>query len=177
MRGHQDRPQRQPPRVPAFLLYALPHSHRSHIVGDLSEEPAEPAAPPDESATTEPAESFDESVHMFVEALESKNPQDFLPLIGDSVLAGEPYSEGEYFSSDEFVGILGAEDSPYAHALYSNERVSSFINGYNAGTLEKGEWGDGGYSLSTADYMWYVAFAPAADRKWYLTVCAVASFG
>ncbi|UCG85381.1 MAG: ABC transporter permease [Gemmatimonadota bacterium] len=38
MRGHQDRPQRQPPRVPAFLLYALPHSHRSHIVGDLSEE-------------------------------------------------------------------------------------------------------------------------------------------
>jgi putative ABC transport system permease protein len=28
----------QPPRVPAFLLCILPHSHRSHILGDLMEE-------------------------------------------------------------------------------------------------------------------------------------------
>lgn len=140
-------------------------------IGDLTEEP------PDESAAVEPADSFDEALGMFVTALESRDPQDFRPLIGDSVLAGEPYSEGEYFSGSEFAGILGAGDSPYAYALYSDERVSSFVNEYNAGTLEKADWGGGGYSVSTADYMWYVAFAPGADGKWYLTVCAVASFG
>jgi hypothetical protein len=146
-------------------------------VGDLADEPSEPAAPPDESATAEPADSFDEALGTFVAALKSKNPQDFRPLIGDSVLAGEPYSEGEYFSRDEFVGLLGTGDSPYAYALYNDERVSSFINEYNAGTLEKADWGNGGHSVSTADYMWFVAFAPGTDGKWYLTVCAVASFG
>lgn len=146
-------------------------------IGDLTEEPSEPAAPPDESAAVEPADSFDEALGMFVTALLSGDPQDFRPLIGDSVLAGEPYSEGEYFSGGKFVGILGTEDSPYAYALYSDERVSSFVTEYNAGTLDKADWGDGGYSVSTADYMWFVAFAPGADGKWYLTVCAVASFG
>ncbi len=146
-------------------------------IGDLTEEPSEPAVPPGESAAVEPADSFDEALGMFVAALESRDPQNFRPLIGDSVLAGEPYSEGDYFSRDKFVGILSTGDSPYAYALYSDERVSSFVNEYNAGTLEKADWDDGGYSVSTADYMWFVAFAPGADGKWYLTICAVATFG
>jgi hypothetical protein len=146
-------------------------------VGDLTDEPSEPDASPDEIATAAPADSFDEALGMFVAALDNNDPQDFRPLIGDSVLVGEPYSEGEYLSRDEFIGFLDTGDSSYARALYSDERVSSFVNEYNAGTLEKADWGNGGHSVSTADYMWYVAFAPDADGKWYMTVCAVASFG
>jgi len=38
MNGGKSRRSPTPPRVPAFLLCTMPHSHRSHIVGDLSEE-------------------------------------------------------------------------------------------------------------------------------------------
>jgi len=38
MTGGADRAQPRPPRVPGFVLSALPHSHRNHILGDLTEE-------------------------------------------------------------------------------------------------------------------------------------------
>ncbi len=38
MTGGADPAQPRPPRVPGFVLSALPHSHRNHILGDLTEE-------------------------------------------------------------------------------------------------------------------------------------------
>jgi hypothetical protein len=133
--------------------------------GEPSEETAGPAAP---------AGTFDEALESFVRALKSNDPRDFEPLVGDTVLAGEPFTEGEFISRDDFVALLSAGSSPYAGALYADERVSSFVNEFEAGTLDKAEWGSGGYSVATADYAWFVAFEPDADGNWYLKVCAVA---
>jgi hypothetical protein len=138
-------------------------------MGGLTGEPSEETGGPEMSART-----FDEALTAFVQALKSKNPRDFEPLAGDTVLVGEPYTEGEYMSRGEFVTLLSAGSSPYARALYSDERVSSFVSEFEAGTLDKTEWGSGGYSAATADYAWFVAFEPAADGNWYLKVCAVA---
>jgi hypothetical protein len=142
------------------------------IIGEPAGEPDMGAEKPGEPAT--PARTFDEALANFVRALESKNPRDFKSLAGDTVLVGEPYTEGEYLSRDEFVELLSADDSPYAQALYSDERVTSFATEFKTGTLDMADWGAGGYSAATADYAWFVAFEPAADRNWYLKICAVA---
>jgi hypothetical protein len=141
------------------------------LIGEPAEGPDTGAEKPGEPAKA--ARTFDEALATFVQALESKNPRDLESLAGDTVLVGEPYTEGDYFSRDEFVGLL-AGDSPYAYAFYSDERVSSFVTEYNAGALDKAEWGTGGYSAATADYAWFIAFEPAADGNWYLKICAVA---
>jgi hypothetical protein len=142
------------------------------FIGEPAEEPGMGAEKPGEPMA--PARTFNEALSNFVRALESKNPRDFKSLAGDKVLVGEPYTEGEYLSRDEFVELLSADDSPYAQALYSDERVSSFVTEFKAGTLDTADWGVGGYSAATADYAWFVAFEPAADGNWYLNLCAVA---
>lgn len=136
---------------------------------ELTGEPSEEPGPPEISART-----FDEALAAFVQALKSKDPRDFEPLAGDTVLIGEPFTEGEFIPRDDFVALLSAGSSPYARALYSDERVSYFAGEFETGTLDKTEWGSGGYSAATADYTWFVAFEPNADGNWYLKVCAVA---
>ncbi|MCP4229958.1 MAG: hypothetical protein GY771_07385 [bacterium] len=128
--------------------------------------------------------SVEDGIALFKDALVAGDPDPIVGMTADEIMIGEPYSEGWVVTKSEFADALNDPEAPITRALFSKERVSSFVNEHKMGTLviegtksntEEPE-PDGGKSVSTKAHDWYLEFHPTGNdfgNKWELTICAV----
>lgn len=120
--------------------------------------------------------SVEDAVVLFKDALVAGEPDFIIALTADEVLIGEPYSEGWTVTRTEFADVLNNPEAPFTRALFSKERVSSFVNEHKIGTLAIADTGVGGKAVSTEAMDWYLEFRPTGNdvgNQWEMTICAV----
>ena len=139
---------------------------------------------PEDGVGGSPVATIDDAVVLFKDALVAGEPDFIIALTADEIMIGEPFSEGARIPRSEFAKMLKDPESPFTQALFSKERVSSFVNEYQNGTLDfedtesntPNPQPDGGKSVSTEAYDWYLEFKPTGkdyDNQWEMTICSV----
>ncbi len=120
--------------------------------------------------------SVEEGVVLFKDALVAGAPEPIVGMTADEIMIGEPYSEGYIVTRNEFANALNNPEAPITRALFSKERVSSFVNEHKMGTLAIADTGDGGKSVATEAMDWYLEFRSTGNEvgnQWEMTICAV----